>query len=296
VSDTPPLPDRVKGFARRAMWNVQFPPGSYYSPVPSHADVRARQDELFAPRATVPGIDLRDEQQLALVQEFGTYYPEIPFRPTASPPLRYYLDNLFFGYGDGVMLYSMLRHHTPAHVVEIGSGYSSALMLDVNDRHLDGAATFTFVDPDTRRLDALLSPSDRRRHRVIQRKLQDVDDREALFDQLGPNDVLFIDSSHVSKTGSDVNYLLFEVLPSLAPGVIVHIHDVFASFEYPREWVLNGRAWNEAYLVRAFLIFNPSFEILIFNAHLKEFHRAEVADVLPLWEPRLAGSLWLRRI
>ena len=89
------------------------------------------------------------------------------------------------------------------------------------------------------------------------------------FEKLEPNDLLFIDSSHISKIGSDLNYLLFEVLPSLKPGVIIHFHDILYPFEYPYEWIEKGIYWNEAYLLKAFLMHNKNYEILLFNDTVK---------------------------
>ena len=91
------------------------------------------------------------------------------------------------------------------------------------------------------------------------------------FAALEGGDILFIDSTHVLKTGSDVVRLYNEIVPRLNAGVIVHIHDIFYPFEYPRDWVLEGRAWSEAYLVRVFLAFNSEYEILLFNPGSRSF-------------------------
>jgi hypothetical protein len=121
------------------------------------------------------------------------------------------------------------------------------------------------------------------------------------FGELGRDDVLFIDTSHVAKTGSDVVWLYQEVLPRLRPGVVVHIHDVFAPGEYPEDWVLDGRAWNELYVVRAFLAFNSAFRIELGAQYLLKRHRQLVLDAFPgMREDRYAqpggGSLWIRRV
>jgi hypothetical protein len=127
---------------------------------------------------------------------------------------------------------------------------------------------------------------------VLDVPVQDVDD--AVFERLEPGDVLFIDSSHVSKVGSDVNRLLFDVLPALPAGVHVHIHDIFFPFEYPVEFVYGGMAWNEAYLVRALLLGSSSFTVTWWNAYLGARHRAAVEDRLPGWRPDACSSLWLQ--
>ena len=118
----------------------------------------------------------------------------------------------------------------------------------------------------------------------------------SLFESLGENDVLFIDSTHVSRIGSDVNRLFFEILPRLRPGVLIHVHDVFYPFEYPRHWIMEGRAWNEIYVLRAFLEFNDRFEIVLFNTYLTQNQRHFIQERFPLCLANEGGSLWLRRV
>jgi hypothetical protein len=105
---------------------------------------------------------------------------------------------------------------------------------------------------------------------------------------------LFVDSTHVSKTGSDLNCILFDILPSLSSGVIIHFHDVFNNFEYPKEWVFGGRNWNEDYLIRAFLMNNSNYEILFFNDYMHHKYATAFTN-LPLTYKNFGGSLWLRK-
>jgi hypothetical protein len=116
------------------------------------------------------------------------------------------------------------------------------------------------------------------------------------FLALERNDILFIDSSHVVKIGSDVNFLLGEVLPRLRPGVYVHVHDIFYPFEYPEAWIAEGRVWGEAYALKAFLTFNATFEIVLFNTYLERFHREIFEREMPLCLRNEGGSIWLRRL
>jgi hypothetical protein len=108
--------------------------------------------------------------------------------------------------------------------------------------------------------------------------------------------VLFIDSSHVSKVGGDVNFLFLEVLPRLRPGVIVHLHDVFLPAEYPRDWVVEkGRFWTEQYLLQAFLTFNDAWEILLANNYLGLEHAEALRTTFPTSPWWGGGSFWMRR-
>jgi len=114
------------------------------------------------------------------------------------------------------------------------------------------------------------------------------------FKKLQAGDILFVDSTHVSKTGSDVNHILFEILPVLNPGVIIHFHDIFYPFEYPKEWVLRGYNWNEDYILRAFLMYNNAYEIKLFPDYLHRHHK-EVFAELPLTYKNTGGSFWLEK-
>lgn len=279
--------------AEVAHWKTWMSPGHFYSPIPSPDEVRRRESEIFAdPPPTLPGIDMNAEAQFALVQELQAFYAEMPFPRVKSDGTRYWFDNWAFSYADAIFLYSMLRHLRPQRVIEIGSGFSSAAMLDTNERFLDRATALTFIDPDPSTVRALLKPDDQAE--IVASPLQDVPLER--FDALEANDILFVDSTHVAKTGSDVNRILFDILPRLKPGVYVHFHDMFYPFEYPKEWVYEGRAWNEDYFVRAFLEFNHAFEIALFGTYLVRFHRDWFARWMPLVLENPGGALWLRRV
>ncbi|MEQ8660624.1 MAG: class I SAM-dependent methyltransferase, partial [Gammaproteobacteria bacterium] len=254
-------------------------PGHFYSPLPDLATVRATTaaaggfDELAGIRCDVAAM-------LALTRTFAAHRVALPVPARAGAAPRFHPDNPYFSYGDAVIATCMLRTFTPARVIEVGSGFSSACMLDVAERYLDGRVAFTFIEPWPERLMQLLTPADRARCRIEQQPVQALP--VSLFEALGSGDVLFIDSSHVGKFGSDVLHLLYHVLPRLAPGVLVHFHDVPWPFEYPRHWLEQGRAWNEAYLLRAFLQYNDAFEIVYFNAYMEQCQRAAYAAALPL--------------
>jgi hypothetical protein len=277
-------------------------PGHFYSPIPDLLEIQNESVEIFnrSPKS-LPAIAINEETQIGLVTEFSRFQKEISFPEKKAPNYRYYLDNAYFSYGDGVALYSFMRHFRPKRIVEVGSGFSSALMLDVNERYFDGDIKFTFIEPYPDRLFPLLSDRDRQLHEVVTRVVQQVDSN--IFNNLNEGDILFIDSSHVAKTHSDVLHILFNVLPNLKNGVIVHFHDILWPFEYPESWITAGRAWNEAYFLRVFLQYNPIFEILFFNSYM-ELHQREILEKdmpLTLKTPSSTvtpgnTSLWLRKI
>ena len=212
--------------------------------------------------------------------------------------LRIHLQSLNRGSSEATevssMLFGMLRAIRPKRVVEVGSGYSSALLLDTNERFLGGSVSCIFIEPYPQLLYKLIRDSDRRTIEVIASGVQKVPLER--FTALTSGDILFIDSTHVSKIGSDVNYLFFEVLPALSAGVWIHVHDVLWPFDYPREWITEGRAWNESYLLRAFLQFNPVFRIELFLDFLLRFHPEPFRASMPVALQRPGASLWLRKV
>jgi predicted O-methyltransferase YrrM len=188
---------------------------------------------------------------------------------------------------------SFIANERPKRIVEIGSGFSSALILDTLDELGDTTTVCTFVEPFPARLEALLRDADRTRHRLFVNVVQDVP--LSIFDELEAGDVLVIDSSHVSKAGSDVNHLFFDVLPRLAPGVFVHVHDVIWPFSYPELWLAEGRAWNESYLLKAFLQFNEAFEVEFSMGYVILPHLERVKRELPRVYDAPGTAFWIRR-
>lgn len=276
-----------------AEWSRFSPPGHFYSPLPSREEVaEAFARGGFGP--PFPAVDLNESGQLARLERFAGWYPEQPYPEQPSPGWRFHLDNPSYGHYDAIMLYGMLREARPRRIIEVGSGFSSAAMLDLNERLLGDAVHFTFIDPDMTRLRPLLREGDAARFRLIEQRVQDVP--LEIFSALEENDVLFIDSSHVSKIGSDVNRLYFDVLPVLAPGVLVHIHDVAGNLEYPRHWLDEGRAWNEQYVLRAFLMYNPAWRIELFTAWLWNTQHRLIAERMPLCARGGGGQMWLRKM
>ena len=271
------------------------PPGHFYSPLPSLDLVDRDRSRLFRNQITeVPGIDLNVRAQLALIRQMAASYRDLPFTDDRSEDRRYYFRNPFFSYGDAIVLYGMMRHLRPRRIIEVGSGFSSAVMLDTNELFLSRTTALTFIEPYPERLYSLLSDEDRTQHEIVVDVVQNVDVRR--FQALQPKDILFIDSSHVAKIGSDVVHLLTQVLPRLESGVIIHFHDIFWPFEYPEEWIREGRAWNEAYLLKAFLQFNASFRILCFNSYLAIHHSDLLKQTLPLVLNNAGASLWVEKI
>jgi predicted O-methyltransferase YrrM len=252
-------------------------PGHFYSPVTSPAD-RAR---ALSWDDGAPGVDLREAGQEELARQL---------RPVLEEPLpgpRYQPRNPMFGPADAAVYRAMLRHLRPARVIEAGSGWSTAVALD----ELPGlpGLEITCIEPYPQRLESVLRPGD-----PVTLHRQPAEDFPLRgYRALGPGDILFIDSTHVLKPGGDVAWLYLHVLPRLAPGVIVHVHDIFWPFTYPARWIRERRDWTEAYVLHALLSGSSHFGILLFSSWLWHCRPGLVPQHLQREEP---GSVWLRRL
>jgi Methyltransferase domain len=281
------------------VYNCGYEPGHYYSSIPDLNDIRNRRSKIFKKTGIdIKGINLRKEEQFTLLEQFLIYYKDIPydFQNAASTNTRYQINGAFYRYSDVVMLYSMMRHFQPSKIIEVGSGYSSAVILDTNELFLNSAASLTFIDPYITRLLSLLKEEDKKKCRIIQSIIQDID--PDTFRSLERNDILFIDSSHTSKVGSDLNYILFEILPVLKSGVIIHFHDIYYPFELPEHWVFEKKwFWNENYILRAYLTDNERYDIINFNSYLLHEYKSWLTDHMPvcLMGSEDTGSIWIRK-
>ncbi len=228
-----------------------------------------------------------------VVECLSKYYKNLPYTEHKQPKWRYYYHNQAFSYADAIWLYSMLREFAPGRIIEVGSGFSSCVMLDTAGTFLRKQPEMLFIDPNPQRLYDNMGTPVPGNVRVMPQEVQSVP--METFDALQDGDILFLDSSHVGKIGSDLLHLLFAVLPRLARGVLVHFHDIFYPFEYPLDWVKGGCAWNENYFVRSFLQYNDAFEILLFGDFLGKKHPELLRERMPLCLKNTGGSLWLRK-
>ncbi len=277
---------------------LAFPPGHFYSPLVDTENLNARIGEIWLDQPDIQGVDFNDRSHQHLLEAVFPALVEAYDYPEQldedADLTRYFTRNSQFGWLDSRTLFVMIRHLKPARIIEIGSGFSSLLTADVNHRFLQGASLFSCIEPYPREFLRKEIPG---LTELITRRVEDIP--VDYFSSLSSGDILFIDSSHVSKTGSDVNYLVFEILPRLKPGVVVHIHDIFLPHEYPQEWVLGEeRNWNEQYVIRALLMFSTAFKVIFGSSYAFYKYPALVETALGLSPGKGFGgsSLWIERI
>ena len=244
----------------------------FYSPVPDPAKIpREYFDSETATIDWNTDVQIETLRQLA---EFGSAY-----KPIAK--------NDMFGWHDAPVYYAIVRRFQPSRIIEVGGGHStkvsSAACRDNGKGHI------TVIDP-------YMDDSFRRHLRgakIIKKPVQEM--QLEIFEELHENDILFIDSTHVSKAYSDVNYLVLEVLPRLRPGVLVHFHDIHLPRPYPLEWMTKYELFfNEQHILQAFLYKNPDFEII---AALKYMGgaRPDLLRAIHDSEPPGGGSFWIKK-
>lgn len=285
----------VKGYrvARRTAerLGLQVVLKTYYSPIP---DLTLLPDDWWERRDPMNGIDFDVDRQLAFVEEHLAGHLR-RFGPPADVPAEYAFeeDNPSYPVPDARVLYAMVRHLRPRRIVELGSGQTTRVIAQAaRENGAEGSpALLRAYDPFPTAIDDGLPGLDA----LVRQKAQDVGDD--VFGELEAGDLLFVDTTHTVKAGSDVNHIVLRVLPLLAAGVVVHFHDVCLPYEYPRYLFDDyGLYWAEQYLLQAFLACNASFEVL-FGVHALGRDRAEgMAAAGALRAGQGGSALWIRRV
>ncbi len=200
----------------------------------------------------------------------------------------YPLKNNYYTTPDAEALYAVVRLHEPERIVEIGSGFSTQLFrVAIGDARTN--TKLTSIDPDPRQ------DINRYSDVIVRQRVEKLADLTA-FQELDEKDILFVDSSHEIKPGNDLLHIVFNILPKLRPGVLIHFHDIFLPYEYPKEWICDNRwNWTEQYLVQALLTGNDSYDA-IWPGYYLQRTRPDFASYFSNWSNSTARSLWLRKI
>jgi hypothetical protein len=249
-----------------------------------------RHPELWRKREIPRGVAWDIDGQVELIRRLGGYASEladVPLGPEHRPG-EFVWGNGSFGAADAYAYYGLVRELKPRHVVEVGAGASSLVLgraLAANG----GDADVTLIEPGPRWQVLGELPMG---WRVVETIVQQADTR--IFESLGDGDVLFYDGSHCAAAGSDVNWMFFEVLPRLAPGVWIHFHDVHWPLDYPAEWVLHeGLTWNEQYLLQTFLMHNDAYRVRLAMAMLTVERGQVIRELFP--ERPYGSGVWLEK-
>jgi len=276
-------------FTRAMLLRIGLLPVSshYYEPFVRPRDLKGSLDE----ERDLPGIDLNYSAQLAFLDTL-TFESELGdlTSPSLSPD-DFRLGNKSFESGDAEFLYQVIRRIRPAKIVEIGSGYSTLMarraVAKTSSENPEYSCRHICIEPyEAAWLEGLGVE-------VLRQRVENVD--KSLFKSLGAGDLLFIDSSHIIRPQGDVLTEYLQILPILASGVMVHVHDVFTPRDYLEEWVKKSLLlWNEQYLLEAFLTHNTKWSIAAAVNMLKHRNFENLVRACPyLTADREPGSLYI---
>ncbi len=269
--------------AVQEQFGISVTPQHFYFPVPSLKSLNGKDWRACRPCGA---FDFRLEEQISLLRrELLPYISECGFSEGGAGnghASLFHFNNGFFEHVDAEIAYSLARSRKPRRIVEVGSGNTTLLLAAALRRNTAEGFPAEFVaiepSPPPYLQDGLpglteLIPSQ------VQRAPSD------LFRSLQANDILFIDSSHVVSMDSDVLHEFLCILPQLAPGVLVHFHDIFSPLDYPETFVKTNLCfWSEQYILEAFLSFNPAFKVLWAGAAMQRFHPEILRNAFPAWE------------
>lgn len=276
---------------------IHVTPVNFNQPLP---DTTKLKRSLWQKQSSLTGINLNADAQIKLLDYFREHfkreYDKFVLNKTAVP-YQYFINNNLFESVDGEILYCMIRCFKPRRILEIGSGFSTYLsasaLLKNNQEDVNLQPELTVIDPTPNQVIRSGFPG---LSRVIQKEVQQMPFSE--FATLRKNDILFVDSSHVVKIGSDLQYLFSEIIPKIGSGVIIHFHDIFLPLEYPKDWIF-GRFnfFNEQYILQAFLAFNTSFEVLWAASYMNLKHPGKLAKAFRSYRQKqtFPASFWIRK-
>ena len=267
---------------------------SYDSPIPRLSRL---DGEAFSRESPMRGIAWDPDAQMDFVEtQLGPYLREFSTAPAAGPdvpPGTFHLDNQTYDRVDAELLYAMLRWSKPRRYVELGSGHSTLVAAEALAANAPDGSPGEIDCFDPYPSAHVLARADLG-VRIREVPVQELP--EAELSGLAAGDVLFVDTSHTVKLGGDVNRIVLDLLPLLAPGVIVHFHDIFLPRDYSRGHLSDGHYWNEQYLVQAYLAENPRWEVLVGAQAVALRHPARLGALIPSFREGVSpGALWIRR-
>jgi hypothetical protein len=279
-------------------YGINITRNAYNSPIPYTKPLKSDKN-FWRIKSELPGINIDLKKQLYFLEKIFSLYKEeynFPINKTEIP-YEYYLNNPHFGLQPAAILHCMIRHFRPKTIIEVGSGHSTyiaarASMMNQKDGYMSKLLSIEPY-PDNCLMMGFPGLSGLTKKRVEEIPLD-------FFSQLDNNDILFIDSSHTIRIGGDVNYLYLEVLPRLKKGVIVHFHDIFLPFNYPKKWIVKKQFfWNEQYLLQSFLCFNNTYETIFSNYYMNQKYPNKMKKIFTVpdgfQEFHFPSSFWIKK-
>jgi len=260
----------------------------FYSNTPTVRDIET-SFEYAEPDGPFRAPGLFDDGRLRrFVEDLSAYSHE--FDPPVSgdnrKPDGYFWENPSFSWSDAMAYYTIIRHVKPSRVVEVGSGFSTLVALLAFEKN--GGGEIWCVEP----FPHPLLKERRDRINLVEEPVQNL--APDFFNSiLADGDILFIDSTHTVKSGSDCLHLYLRVLPGIAKDIYVHAHDICLPYPMPMNRVLEKRRhWTEQYLLYAYLLDNPKVEVLFGSFYNKLRFRDLMHKFMDGKRGAGGGSFW----
>lgn len=266
-------------------------PVNFYSNIPSISDVMSSYEYADS---SVPYLNEAIFNKEVLREELsGLITFSEDFLPSENGDeencYRFFWRNSQFSYSDAMSYYAYIRRIKPKTVVEIGSGFSSLVALEALEKN--GMGKLKCIEPFPRQFISSFGNSG-----VIdlhKMRAQDVTP-EMLNSMLSDGDILFIDSTHTVKAGSDCLHIYLRLLPHINKKIYVHVHDIFLPFGMPKHWLLDSHIyWTEQYLLLAWMLDNPRVSVLFGSAYHHHFNPDLLDSLMHGRFLRGGCSLWL---
>ena len=260
---------------------VSVTPSHFYFPVPDLKSLEVKDWSACHPCAS---FDFRLAEQIeSLHSKLLPFASEWAFPEVGNGDTHeFHFNNGFFEHIDAEVAYSFVRQRKPKRIIEIGGGNTTLVLCAALKKNAEAGTPGELIciqpNPAAFLKNGLPGMTQLIEARVQQMPLD-------LFRTLQADDILFIDSSHVVSMDNDVLSEVLDILPELAPGVLVHFHDIFTPLDYPKKFVMTNLCfWSEQYLLQAFLSFNESFKVVWASSAMQQFHPEVLRQGFPSWE------------
>lgn len=267
----------------------------FYQPIPNYETVPL---EYFRQKQKFPGFTISPELITRTLRSLSQFSHECSWPEHKQDRVPYYAQNPFFGYSSACLLHSIIRSAKTKKIVEVGSGFSTLISQEALSKNWPaGDWHLTCIEPYPKAMVRDLVRQHPSHITLLTQKAQEADLN--IYTSLEANDILFIDSSHVSGLNSDVNFLFLQILPRLKHGVLVHIHDIYIPYEYPKEhfWGNHKLFWNEQYMLQAFLTNNKEVSIILPAFYTQKDMTAEFQNTFNNFDPQIhrpSSSFWMK--
>jgi hypothetical protein len=256
---------------------ISIIPANFYSNIPTLAEV-SRSFEYLEVEPPYLNLKLFNENalrdELVDLIEFGKNF-DFAAAGDEKTCRSYYSNNGQFPCADAIAYFAYIRRIKPNKIVEIGSGFSSLVAIEA--LKMNGKGSITCIEPFPRPFITALAAEGALRLHAVEAQAVSAQMLNSLLDD---GDILFIDSTHTVKTGSDCMHIYLRLLPNIKKRIIVHVHDIALPFGFPQSWIVDRHIyWTEQYLLLALMIDNPKVKVLFGGAYHSHFNQALLSEL-----------------